>query len=179
VLGIWFQGTEGAKFWLAALTELKQRGLEDVLVCCVDGLSGFSEAIEAVYPEAWVQTCPAHQVRQRLRFVPYRDRRAVARDLKRIYTTQDRGQAERELAARLTPDRAGLTMGCATRTCCGTPTRPEAEVNDARLYTSSTAKASRWPSCTAHGPSDWLATGGPRPRRVLSRPRLRPPRPLP
>jgi putative transposase len=69
VLGIWFQRTEGAKFWLAVLTELKQRGLEDVLVCCVDGLGGFSEAIEAVYPEAWVQTCLVHQVRQSLRFV--------------------------------------------------------------------------------------------------------------
>jgi putative transposase len=97
VLGIWFQRTEGAKFWLGVLTELKQRGLEDVLVCCVDGLSGFSEAIEAVYPEAWVQTCLVHQVRRSLRFVPYRDRRAVARDLKRIYTAQDRHQAEREL----------------------------------------------------------------------------------
>jgi putative transposase len=97
VLGIWFQRTEGAKFWLAVLTELKQRGLEDVLVCCVDGLGGFSEAIEAVYPEAWVQTCLVHQVRRSLRFVPYRDRRAVARDLKRIYTAQDRDQAEREL----------------------------------------------------------------------------------
>jgi putative transposase len=97
VLGIWFQRSEGAKFWLAVLTELKQRGLEDVLVCCVDGPGGFSEAIEAVYPEAWVQTCLVHQVRQSLRFVPYRDRRAVPRDLKRIYTAPDRDQAEREL----------------------------------------------------------------------------------
>jgi putative transposase len=64
VLGIWFQRTEGPKFWLAVLTELKQRGLEDVLVCCVDGPGGFSEAIEAVYPEAWAQTCLVHQVRR-------------------------------------------------------------------------------------------------------------------
>ncbi len=97
VLGMWFQRTEGAKFWLAVLSELKQRGLEDVLVCCVDGLGGFSEAIEAVYPRAWVQTCSVHQIRSSLRFVPYRDRRAVAADLKRIYTATDRDHAEAEL----------------------------------------------------------------------------------
>jgi putative transposase len=97
VLGMWFQRTEGAKFWLAVLTELKQRGVEDVLVCCVDGLTGFPEAIEAVYPQAWVQTCIVHQIRSSLRFVPYRDRRAVASDLKRIYTAVDRDHAEQEL----------------------------------------------------------------------------------
>ena len=97
VLGMWFQRTEGAKFWLQVLTALKQRGVEDVLVCCVDGLTGFPEAIEAVYPEAWVQTCIVHQIRSSLRFVPYRDRRPVAKDLKRIYTAIDRDHAEREL----------------------------------------------------------------------------------
>jgi putative transposase len=97
VLGMWFQRTEGAKFWLAVLTELRQRGVEDVLVCCVDGLTGFPEAIEAVYPEAWVQTCIVHQIRSSLRFVPDRDRRAVAADLKRIYTATDRDHAEAEL----------------------------------------------------------------------------------
>jgi putative transposase len=97
VLGMWFERSEGAKFWLQVLTELKQRGLQDVLVCCVDGLTGFPEAIEAVYPEAWVQTCLVHVVRSSLRFVPYRDRRAVAADLKKIYTAIDREHAEREL----------------------------------------------------------------------------------
>ncbi|MCA1701675.1 MAG: IS256 family transposase, partial [Actinobacteria bacterium] len=97
VLGMWFQQTEGAKFWLAVLTELKQRGLQDVLVCCVDGLTGFGEAIEAVYPHAWVQTCIVHQIRSSLRFVSYRDRRKVAADLKRIYTSIDRDAAETEL----------------------------------------------------------------------------------
>jgi putative transposase len=63
VLGMWFQRSEGAKFWLAVLSELKQRGVQDVLVCCVDGLTGFPEAIEAVFPQAWVQTCLVHQVR--------------------------------------------------------------------------------------------------------------------
>ena len=78
VLGMWFQRTEGAKFWLQVLTELKPRGVEDVLVCCVDGLTGFPEAIEAVYPQAWVQTCLVHVVRSSLRFVPYKDKRKVA-----------------------------------------------------------------------------------------------------
>ncbi len=61
VLGIWWQETEGAKFWLAVLNDLHHRGVEDILVCCVDGLTGFPEAIEAVYPQAWVQTCIVHQ----------------------------------------------------------------------------------------------------------------------
>jgi putative transposase len=97
VLGIWFQKTEGAKFWLQVLTELKTRGVQDVLVCCVDGLTGFPDAIEAVYPETWVQTCLVHAVRAALRFVPYKDKRAVAADLKKIYTAVDRDHAEREI----------------------------------------------------------------------------------
>jgi putative transposase len=97
VLGIWFQRTEGAKFWLGVLTELKQRGVQDVLICCVDGLEGFPDAIEAVFPHAWVQTCIVHLIRASLRFVPDKDRRAVARDLKPIYTAIDRDHAWQEL----------------------------------------------------------------------------------
>ena len=97
VLGIWFQQTEGAKFWLAVLTDLRQRGVQDVLVCCVDGLTGFPAAIEAVFPQTWVQTCLVHQVRHSLRFVPYRDKRAVAADLKKIYTATDQDAAADEL----------------------------------------------------------------------------------
>jgi len=97
VLGIWFQRTEGAKFWLQVLTDLRQRGVADVLVACVDGLTGFPEAIEAVFPQTWVQTCLVHQVRSSLRFVPYRDKRAVAADLKRIYTATDQDAAADEL----------------------------------------------------------------------------------
>jgi putative transposase len=99
VLGIWFQKTEGAKFWLQVLTDLKQRGVQDVLVCCVDGLTGFPEAIEAVYPKTWVQTCLVHLVRSSLRFVPYKDMRAVASDLKAIYTAVDRDHAWEQLEA--------------------------------------------------------------------------------
>ena len=98
VLGIWFQRTEGAKFWLQVLTDLKQRGVADVLVCCVDGLTGFPEAIEAVFPQTWVQTCIVHLVRSSMRFVPYKDRRAVAADLKKIYTATDQDAAADELA---------------------------------------------------------------------------------
>ena len=97
VLGIWFQKTEGAKFWLQVLTDLKQRGVQDVLICCVDGLTGFPEAIEAVYPKTWVQTCIVHLIRSSLKFVPYKDMRAVAHDLKPIYTAVDRDHAWEEL----------------------------------------------------------------------------------
>jgi putative transposase len=97
VLGIWFQRTEGAKFWLQVLSDLKQRGVQDVLVCCVDGLTGFPDAIEAVFPNAWVQTCLVHLVRSSLRFVPYKDMRAVAQDLKTIYTATDRDDAWEQL----------------------------------------------------------------------------------
>jgi putative transposase len=97
VLGIWFQHTEGAKFWLQVLTDLKQRGVQDVMICCMDGLTGFPEAIEAVFPKAWVQTCIVHLIRNSLKFVPYKDRKAVAHDLKPIYTAVDRDHAWEQL----------------------------------------------------------------------------------
>lgn len=85
VLGIWWQESEGAKFWLAVLNDLHQRGVQDVLVCCVDGLAGFPEAIEAVFPHAWVQTCIVHQIRNSMRFVTWKDRKQVIADLKPVY----------------------------------------------------------------------------------------------
>jgi putative transposase len=99
VLGLWFQSSEGAKFWLAVLNELKQRGVRDVLVCCVDGLKGFPEAIEAVFPHTWVQTCIVHLIRQSLRFVPDKHRRQVAKELKPIYTAIDADAAAEALTA--------------------------------------------------------------------------------
>jgi transposase-like protein len=99
VLGMWFEKSEGAKFWLQVLTDLKTRGVQDVLVCCVDGLTGFPDAIEAVFPQAWVQTCIVHLVRSSLRFVPYKDRKRVAADLRKIYTAADQDAAADELAA--------------------------------------------------------------------------------
>ena len=77
-LGIWWQETEGSKFWMAVLNDLHRRGIQDILICCVDGLTGFPEAIEAVFPQAWVQTCVVHQIRSSLRYVNYRDRKKVA-----------------------------------------------------------------------------------------------------
>lgn len=89
VLGVWWQETEGAKFWLAVLNDLNQRGVKDVLIACVDGLSGFTEAIEAVFPRAWVQTCIVHQIRSSMRYVSFKERKAVAADLKPIYTAEN------------------------------------------------------------------------------------------
>src|SRR5437763_6646214 len=89
VLGMWFQETEGAKFWMQVLTDLKQRGVQDILICCVDGLKGFPEAIEAVFPTTTVQTCIVHLIRHSLKYVPRRQYDAVVRDLKPIYTAID------------------------------------------------------------------------------------------
>ena len=99
VLGMWFQETEGAKFWMQVLNELKQRGVRDILICCVDGLKGFPEAIEAIYPQTIVQTCIVHLIRHSLRYVPRREREQVARDLKPIYTAVDVDAAHAALEA--------------------------------------------------------------------------------
>jgi putative transposase len=96
-LGIWWQETEGAKFWLAVLNDLHRRGVADVLIACVDGLSGFPEAIAAVFPQAWVQTCIVHQIRAGLRYVNYRDRRPLAKDLRPVYTAANADHALEEL----------------------------------------------------------------------------------
>ncbi|MDP8908576.1 MAG: IS256 family transposase [Chloroflexota bacterium] len=99
VLGMWFQETEGAKFWMQVLTELKQRGVQDILICCVDGLKGLPEAIEAIFPKTVVQTCVVHLIRHSLRYVPRREREQVARDLKPIYTAVDADAAQQALEA--------------------------------------------------------------------------------
>ena len=99
VLGIWWQETEGAKFWLAVLNDLHQRGVHDILVCCVDGLTGFPEAIEAVFPQAWVQTCIVHQIRTSMRFVTYQDRKRVAADLRPVYRAVNADAAAAALEA--------------------------------------------------------------------------------
>jgi putative transposase len=99
VLGLWWQETEGAKFWLAVLNDLHQRGVADVLVACVDGLAGFPEAIEAVFPQAWVQTCIVHQIRNSMRYVAYKDRKRVAAELKPIYRAVNADAAQAALAA--------------------------------------------------------------------------------
>src|SRR5579859_6135393 len=99
VLGMWFQETEGAKFWMQVLTELKQRGVRDILICCVDGLKGFPEAIEAIFPNTTVQTCVVHLIRHSLKYVPRREREQVARDLRPVYTAIDADAAQHALEA--------------------------------------------------------------------------------
>ena len=99
VLGLWTSGNEGAKFWLAVLTELRNRGVKDVFVVCVDGLKGFQQAIESVYPQAEVQLCIVHLLRSSLNYVNWKERKQVAADLKPIYRAATAEQAELELAA--------------------------------------------------------------------------------
>jgi putative transposase len=97
VLGLWTSANEGAKFWLGVLTELKNRGVKDVLIACVDGLKGFPQAIESVFPEARIQLCIVHLVRASLNYVSWKERKRVAADLKAIYRASTAIQAELEL----------------------------------------------------------------------------------
>jgi transposase-like protein len=94
LLGMWIAQTEGAKFWLSVLNELKNRGMEDTFVVCTDGLTGFPEAVEAAFPHAITQTCIVHLIRNSLKYVPYKDRKAVAADLKTIYQAETLEEAE-------------------------------------------------------------------------------------
>jgi transposase-like protein len=98
ILGHWIgDGAEGANFWLSVITDLHNRGVEDIFIACVDGLSGFSDAIHSVFPQTQVQRCIVHQVRNSLKYVPWKERKAFAADLRRIYQAPTREQAETEL----------------------------------------------------------------------------------
>jgi putative transposase len=97
LLGMWINQTEGAKFWLGVLTELRNRGVQDIFIACVDGLNGFPDAIEAVYPKTQVQLCIVHQIRSSLRYVSYKDRKTVVQDLKPIYQAATIEEAEMAL----------------------------------------------------------------------------------
>jgi putative transposase len=97
VLGLWLAQTEGAKFWLQVVTELRNRGVQDIFIACVDGLKGFPEAIEAVFPRAAVQLCIVHMVRNSLNYVSWKRRAEVAADLKRIYESATADEAEQRL----------------------------------------------------------------------------------
>jgi putative transposase len=98
VLGLWIAQTEGAKFWLQVVTELKNRGVTDIFIACVDGLKGFPEAIESVFPQTEVQLCIVHLVRHSLNYVGWKQRKEVAADLKLIYTAATEAEGERQLA---------------------------------------------------------------------------------
>ena len=97
VLGIWLEETEGAKFWLKVMTEIKNRGVKDIFIACVDGLKGFPDAIEAVFPKTEVQLCIVHMVRNSLRFVSWKDRKKVAGDLKSVYRAATEEQVRMHL----------------------------------------------------------------------------------
>lgn len=97
VLGIWLAEQEGAKFWMSVVTELKNRGVQDILIACVDGLKGFPEAIEAIFPQTEVQLCIVHMIRNSLKYVSWKDRKMLARDLKPVYTAVNEQQAKEAL----------------------------------------------------------------------------------
>lgn len=97
LLGLWIAEAEGAKFWLSVLTELTNRGVKDVFIACVDGLTGFPDAINAVFPKTKIQLCIVHLIRNSLRYVPYKDMKAVVADLKVIYRAVSIEQAEEAL----------------------------------------------------------------------------------
>ncbi len=99
LLGLWIGESEGAKFWLGVLTELQNRGVEDILIACVDGLKGFPDAIETVYPKTQVQLCIIHLVRHSLRYVSWKERKVVAADLRAIYAAATADAAEQALDA--------------------------------------------------------------------------------
>ena len=93
LLGMWLSETEGAKFWLSVLTELQNRGVKDILIACVDGLKGFPDAIQSVYPETQIQLCIVHMVRNSIRYVPWKDYKPVTADLKKIYQSVTEDEA--------------------------------------------------------------------------------------
>jgi putative transposase len=99
LLGLWIGETEGAKFWLSVMTELKNRGVQDILIACVDGLKGFPDAIETVFPKTQVQLCIIHMVRHSLKYVGWKERKVVAADLRTIYTASTVEAAEQALEA--------------------------------------------------------------------------------
>ena len=98
VLGLWTSSSEGAKFWMSVLSELRSRGVKDIYLVCVDGLKGFPQAIESIYPQAQVQLCIVHLVRASLNYVTWQDRKKVVADLKPIYRATTADEAERELS---------------------------------------------------------------------------------
>jgi putative transposase len=99
LLGIWMTQNESSKFWLSVMTDLHNRGVKDIFIACIDGLTGFGDAIETVFPQTRIQRCIVHQVRHSLSYVSYKDRKAVAADLRKIYTATTASEAEQHLMA--------------------------------------------------------------------------------
>ena len=99
MLGLWLEQNEGAKFWLRVMNELRNRGVEDILLAVVDGLKGFPDAITAVFPDAIVRTCIVHLLRNSMDFVSWKDRKNLASALKEVYRATDADAAEKALTA--------------------------------------------------------------------------------
>ena len=97
LLGLWLSENEGAKFWLNVLTELQNRGVKDILIACVDGLKGFPEAIESIFPNTEVQLCVVHQIRNSLKYVGSNNQKEFMADLKRVYKASNKDLAAAEL----------------------------------------------------------------------------------
>ena len=97
LLGMWIANNEGAKFWMHVVTELKNRGVQDIFIACVDGLKGFPDAINNIYPETQVQLCIVHMIRNSLKYVPYKDKKVVSADLKKVYNSTTVDEAENML----------------------------------------------------------------------------------
>ena len=97
VLGLWLADTEGAKFWMSVLTDIKNRGTEDILIACMDGLTGFPDAVKAVFPNTHIQHCIVHMIRNSTKFVSYKDLKAVCRDLKEVYSAINAGSGHEAL----------------------------------------------------------------------------------
>ena len=97
VLGLWLADTEGAKFWMSVLTDIKNRGVEDILIACMDGLTGFPDAVKAVFPNTHIQHCIVHMIRNSTKFVSYKDLKAVCRDLKEVYSAVNAGSGHEAL----------------------------------------------------------------------------------
>jgi putative transposase len=94
LLGLYLSESEGANFWLSVLTDLQNRGLEDILIACIDNLNGFSEAIESIYPNTEVQSCVIHQIRNSLKYVASKDQKEFMKDLKLVYKAETKELAE-------------------------------------------------------------------------------------
>jgi transposase-like protein len=110
-MGVWISDSESAKFWMGILNDMKNRGVDDVLIVCVDGLKGFPDAIKAIYPQADVQVCIVHMIRHTVMFIPHKDREAFCKDLQLVYTapTEEAGrEALREVGERWSQYKAYL-----------------------------------------------------------------------
>lgn len=97
VLGLWLADTEGAKFWMSVLTDIKNRGVEDILIACIDGLTGFPDAVKAVFPDTHIQHCIVHMIRSSTKFVSYKDLKAVCKDLRQVYSAINAEQGHEAL----------------------------------------------------------------------------------